>query len=155
MIVPRVFTNFAPPTMPRILIINGPNLNLLGKREPDVYGSASLDDMIRELRSAYPAVEIDHLQSNLEGELVEALQRADGRCDGVVLNAGGYSHTSVALRDAVVAVRVPVVEVHLSNLLAREPFRHTSLVGAVCIGSIMGFGAHGYHLAMQHLLQRR
>ena len=141
--------------MPRILIINGPNLNLLGQREPHIYGHADLDQLVDGLRERFPGVDIEHQQSNLEGELVDAVQRADGRYDGVVLNAGGYSHTSVALRDAVAAVKVPVVEVHLSNLLAREPFRHVSLVGAVCIGGIMGLGVEGYALALHYLLGRR
>ena len=108
--------------------------------------------MIHDLRATFPDHTIDHLQSNLEGELVTAVQQADGRYDGVVLNAGGYTHTSVALRDAIAAVRTPVVEVHLTNLVAREPFRHVSLTGAVCRGSIMGLGADGYRLAVLHLL---
>ncbi|MDX9751002.1 MAG: type II 3-dehydroquinate dehydratase [Flavobacteriales bacterium] len=140
--------------MSRILILNGPNLNLLGTREPGIYGGLSLHDVLTDLRARYPEAGIDHVQSNLEGELVEAVQRAAGRYDGVVLNAGGYAHTSVALRDAVAAVDVPVVEVHISNLLAREPFRHVSLVGAVCVGGIMGLGTDGYRLAVEHLLQR-
>jgi len=140
--------------MRKILILNGPNLNLLGTREPAIYGGLSLEEMMQATRDAFPEAELDHLQTNLEGELVEALQNAQGNYYGIVLNAGGYSHTSVALRDAVASVDVPVVEVHISNLLAREPFRHTSLVGAVCIGGIMGLGADGYRLAVQYLLQR-
>jgi 3-dehydroquinate dehydratase II len=139
---------------PRILILNGPNLNLLGAREPSVYGGRSFEEYVVELREALPQVVIEHMQTNLEGELVSAIQQADGVFLGVVLNAGGYSHTSVAIRDAVAAVRVPVVEVHISNLLAREPFRHESLVGAVCAGSIMGLGLDGYRLAVLHLLER-
>lgn len=138
----------------RILILNGPNLNLLGSREPQVYGGMSLEEMMEEVRSAFPQAVIEHVQSNHEGELVEAVQQAVGRYAGVVLNAGGYSHTSVALRDAVAAVDIPVVEVHITNLLAREPFRHTSLVGSVCVGGIMGLGGDGYRLAVQYLLQR-
>lgn len=140
--------------MPRIIILNGPNLNLLGTREPQIYGGFSLEEMMQATLEAFPDVELVHLQTNSEGELVDAIQAAQGTCKGVVLNAGGYSHTSVALRDAVAAVSVPVVEVHISNLLAREPFRHTSLVGAVCVGSIMGLGGDGYTLAVQYLLQR-
>jgi 3-dehydroquinate dehydratase-2 len=140
--------------MPRILIINGPNLNLLGTREPAIYGGLSLEEVLADLRARYPHVTIDHVQSNLEGGLVEAVQGAAGRYDGVVLNAGGYAHTSVALRAAVAAVDLPVVEVHISNLLAREPFRHVSLVGAVCVGGIMGLGTDGYRLAVDHLLHR-
>jgi len=139
----------------RILILNGPNLNLLASREPSVYGGRSFEEYLAELREAFPQARIDHLQSNLEGELVTAIQQADGHADGVVLNAGGYSHTSVAIRDAIAAVRVPVLEVHITNLLAREPFRHESLTGAVCVGSIMGLGLDGYRLAVQHLLQPR
>lgn len=140
--------------MARILILNGPNLNLLGSREPEVYGGRSFEEYLNDLRKQFHGHAIDHRQTNIEGELVEAVQQAEGACSGVVLNAGGFTHTSVALRDAIAAVRVPVVEVHISNLLAREPFRHTSLTGAVCAGSIMGFGLDGYRLAIEHLLQR-
>ncbi len=140
--------------MARFLVLNGPNLNLLGSREPAVYGGRSLEEWLDDLRAEFPGHRIDHKQTTLEGELVEAVQQADGAVDGVVLNAGGYSHTSVALRDAIAAVRVPVAEVHISNLLAREPFRHVSLTGAVCVGSIMGFGLDGYRLAILHLLRR-
>jgi 3-dehydroquinate dehydratase II len=139
----------------RILILNGPNLNLLGQREPALYGTQSLDDMMDTLRAEFQEVQIEHVQSNLEGELVDAVQQAQGRCMGVVLNAGGYAHTSVALRDAVAAVTLPVVEVHITNLLAREPFRHVSLVGAVCRGGIMGLGTAGYALAVRYLLSLR
>jgi 3-dehydroquinate dehydratase-2 len=138
--------------MPRILIINGPNLNLLGARERALYGERTMEELLEEWRQAFPQVELHHLQSNLEGELVEAVQQAQGQYDGVVLNAGGYTHTSVAIRDAIAAITVPVVEVHITNLLAREPFRHLSLTGAVCKGSIMGLGADGYRLAILHLL---
>lgn len=140
--------------MPSILVLNGPNLNLLGKREPAIYGGATLEEIVEGLRTGFPTVTIVHTQSNLEGALVDAVQGAEGIHDGIVLNAGGYAHTSVALRDAVAAVSVPVVEVHLSNLLAREPFRHTSLVGAVCAGSVMGFGAAGYAMALRYLVER-
>ncbi|MFZ1691623.1 MAG: type II 3-dehydroquinate dehydratase [Flavobacteriales bacterium] len=139
---------------PRILILNGPNLNLLGSREPSVYGGRSFEEYLVELREVFPDATINHEQTNIEGELVNSIQQADGNYAGVVLNAGGYSHTSVAIRDAVAAVRVPVVEVHISNLLAREPFRHESLVGGVCAGSIMGLGLEGYRLAVLHLLGR-
>lgn len=139
----------------RLLILNGPNLNLLASREPSVYGGRSFEEYLAELRESFPQARIDHLQSNLEGELVTAIQQADGRMDGVVLNAGGYTHTSVAIRDAIASVGLPVIEVHISNLLAREAFRHESLTGAVCVGSIMGFGLDGYRLAIEHLLHRR
>ncbi|MBK9175637.1 MAG: type II 3-dehydroquinate dehydratase [Flavobacteriales bacterium] len=141
--------------MARFLILNGPNLNLLGSREPSVYGGRSFEEYLVDLRGEFAAHAIVHVQSNIEGELVEAVQRADGAYDGLALNAGGFTHTSVALRDAIAAVRIPVVEVHISNLLEREPFRHVSLTGGVCIGSIMGLGLDGYRLAIAHLLQRR
>ncbi len=140
--------------MQRILILNGPNLNLLGSRETEVYGARSFETYFEELRTKFPSIVLEYSQSNLEGELIDAIQRADGRVKGVVLNAGGFTHTSVALRDAIAAVKVPVVEVHISNLLARESFRHTSITGGVCIGSIMGLGLDGYRLAISHLLQR-
>jgi 3-dehydroquinate dehydratase-2 len=139
----------------RILILNGPNLNLLGTREPAIYGGRSFEEYLEELRALFPDTAIAHLQTNVEGELVTAIQDAARNADGVVLNAGGYTHSSVAIRDAIAAVPVPVVEVHLSNLLAREPFRHASLTGGACVGSIMGLGLDGYRLAMLHLLQRR
>ncbi|MFN3876062.1 MAG: type II 3-dehydroquinate dehydratase [Flavobacteriales bacterium] len=138
----------------RILILNGPNLNLLGTREPSVYGGRSFEEYLEELREVFEGLTIDHLQTNVEGELIDAIQQAEGRAKGVVLNAGGYAHTSVALRDAIAAVRVPVVEVHISNLLAREPFRHASLTGSVCAGTIMGFGLDGYRMAVAYLAGR-
>jgi len=138
----------------KLLVVNGPNLNLLGQREPAVYGTRSFESYLPGLRRTFPEHDIDHYQSNVEGELVNALQAADGAYDGVVLNAGGYTHTSVALRDCIAAIRVPVVEVHISNLWQREEFRHTSLIGGVCLGSIMGLGLDGYRLAVDHLLRR-
>ncbi|MBV6404974.1 MAG: type II 3-dehydroquinate dehydratase [Flavobacteriales bacterium] len=140
--------------MADILVLNGPNLALLGRREPAIYGKGDLEHLMAGLRAEFPEHRIDHRQSELEGDLVRWLHEAEGAYAGVVLNAGGYSHTSVALRDAVAAVTVPVVEVHLSNLLAREPFRHVSLLGGVCVGSIMGLGAESYRLAVDHLLRR-
>lgn len=143
----------------KILVVNGPNLNLLGKREPEVYGSQSLDDLMIELRSACQDVEISSYQSNVEGELINELQSAQGNFDGVVLNAGGYTHTSVAIRDAISGIDVPVVEVHMSNIAAREEFRHNSLISGVCVGSIAGFGKHSYFLGVEaiknHLQQFR
>lgn len=138
-----------------ILILNGPNLNLQGRRDTDVYGTQTFDELLERLRKTYPHVAFDCFQSNVEGELINALQRAEGRCDGVVLNAGGYTHTSVALRDAVSAVAVPVVEVHISSILAREEFRHVSLLAPVVAGSIMGFGLESYRLGVEALLGRR
>lgn len=136
----------------KILILNGPNLNLQGRREAQVYGVRTFGDYLYELRARYPQVALEYLQSNHEGELVDAVQQADGVYDGVVLNAGGYTHTSVALRDAVAAVGVPVVEVHISSILAREEFRHVSLLAPVVIGSIMGFGLDSYRLGIEAVL---
>lgn len=138
----------------KILILNGPNLNLQGRRDRDIYGTRTFGEFYAGLAGACPGVEFAYAQSNLEGELVEAVQRAEGAFDGVVLNAGGYTHTSVALRDAVAAVEVPVVEVHISSILAREEFRHVSLLAPVAIGSIMGFGLDSYRLGVEALLLR-
>lgn len=135
----------------RILVINGPNLNLLGKREPEVYGSLTLDAIIDGLRGQFPAIELTDYQSNVEGELINALQDSDGKVDGIVFNAGGYTHTSVAIRDAISAISVPVVEVHMSNTAAREDFRHASMIAAVCIATVAGFGADSYRLAIDGL----
>lgn len=143
-----------------ILILNGPNLNLLGKREPEIYGTKTLDDVvslvektIEEKHPAYP-VEAQHFQSNHEGELIDAIHRAgfDPDCLGIILNAGAYTHTSVAIADAIAAVPAPVIEVHISNIAAREAFRHTSLIAPVCAGSIAGFGIFSYALAASCLL---
>ncbi|MDE7123039.1 MAG: type II 3-dehydroquinate dehydratase [Alistipes sp.] len=141
--------------MKKILILNGPNLNLQGRRETQVYGACTFDDFLAELRTACPGATIDCRQSNHEGVLIDALHEAEGRYDGVVLNAGGYTHTSVALRDAVAAVGVPVVEVHISSILAREEFRCVSLLAAVVRGSIMGFGLDSYRLAVDYFLRER
>ena len=137
----------------KILILNGPNLNLQGRRDPAVYGTQTFESFYDELRRRYPTVEFEYRQSNHEGVLIDTIQQADGCFDGVVLNAGGYTHTSVALRDAVAAVQVPVVEVHISSILAREEFRHTSLLAPVAMGSIMGFGLDSYRLGVEALLQ--
>lgn len=138
----------------KILILNGPNLNLQGRRNLAVYGVGTLDDLAGRLAERYPDVEFVHFQSNVEGELIDALQRAAQTCDGVVLNAGGYTHTSVALRDAVEAIPVPVVEVHISSILAREEFRHVSLLASVVAGSVMGFGLDSYLLGVESLRLR-
>jgi 3-dehydroquinate dehydratase-2 len=138
----------------KILILNGPNLNLLGEREPEVYGSTSFEDYLEELRQDFPHLELLYEQSNVEGELINLLHQYRRQVRGVVLNAGGYTHTSVALADAVGAISVPVVEVHLSNILAREEWRKTSFIAARCVGSISGFGLLSYKLAIQYFLER-
>lgn len=135
-----------------LLIMNGPNLNLLGKREPDTYGADDLESVIGALRLRFPNHKIEHFQSNIEGELIDTLQQADGKYQGVILNAGGYTHTSVALTDAVAAISVPVIEVHISNIHAREEFRHKSLLSPNCLGSICGLGTDVYRLAVEHFL---
>ena len=137
----------------KILIINGANLNLLGRRQPEIYGRESFEDYLGALRARYSAITLDYYQSNIEGELVDAIQCADGVYDGIILNAGGYTHTSVVLRDAIAAVAVPVVEVHISSILAREEFRHTSLIAPVVRGSIMGFGLESYRLAVEYFIK--
>ncbi|MGH7953900.1 MAG: type II 3-dehydroquinate dehydratase [Limisphaerales bacterium] len=135
----------------KILFLNGPNLNLLGRREPEVYGRATLVDIeakVRE-RAAQLGAEIDFLQSNSEGELVGWIQDAKGKFDVIVINAAAYTHTSIALRDAIAAVRIPTIEIHLSNVHAREEFRHKSLIAPVCCGQIIGFGQKSYVLAVE------
>ena len=132
-----------------IQIINGPNLNLLGVREPDVYGSTSFDDFLPRLRACFPDVQIDYFQSNIEGELIDKLQAVGFQCDGIVLNAAAYTHTSIALADCIRAISAPVVEVHISNVHQREDFRHQSMIAAACRGVICGFGLDGYRLAIE------
>ena len=137
----------------KILIINGPNLNLLGTREPLHYGTGTMDSVLDALKSQYPDVQFDYYQSNVEGFLIDRLhQTLEKPCDGVVLNAGAYTHTSVALRDAIAAIKVPVVEVHISNVHSREEFRQRSLISAVCKGVIGGFGLDSYRLGVEALL---
>jgi len=135
----------------RILILNGPNLNLLGKRDPEVYGAKSFEDYFVELQSGFSHLELIYFQSNLEGELIDQIQSSE--FDGIVLNAGGYTHTSVAIRDAISAVETPVVEVHISNIAARESFRHESMLSPVCTGCIFGFGLKGYEFAIEALIR--
>lgn len=134
----------------KILIINGPNLNLLGTREPDIYGSRTFESYLRELREMLDGDEVEYFQSNREGDIIDALHRAD--CDGIVLNAGAYTHTSLAIADAIKAIQIPVIEVHISNVASREPIRHTSLIAPVCLGSIAGFGLTSYFLAAQAII---
>lgn len=140
--------------MKKILILNGPNLNLLGRREPEIYGSGSFEEFLQQLREQYAdKVEISYAQSNVEGELVNHLQKAGfGAFDGIVLNAGAYTHTSIALGDCIRAIETPVIEVHISNIHAREPFRHRSLLAAACRGTICGFGLNSYRLAVEAFL---
>ena len=132
-----------------IQIINGPNLNLLGVREPSVYGSTSFDNFLPRLRACFPDVQIDYFQSNIEGELIDKLQAVGFQCDGIVLNAAAYTHTSIALADCIRAISAPVVEVHISNVHQREDFRHQSMIAAACRGVICGFGLDGYRLAIE------
>jgi 3-dehydroquinate dehydratase-2 len=137
----------------KIIIINGPNLNLLGKREPDIYGNMSFDDFFAEIREIYSAeIQLSQYQSNVEGELINKIQETGFSYHGIILNAGGYTHTSVALRDAVAAVKTPVIEVHISNPYAREEFRQHSLISGVCKGVIAGFGLESYVLALDSFL---
>lgn len=136
----------------KIAIINGPNLNLLGKREPGIYGSMSFEEFLSALRHKYANMEISYYQSNVEGELINELQRVGFDYDGIVLNPGGYTHTSVAIGDAIAAIKTPVVEVHISNVHAREDFRKLSHVSAKAAGSIIGLGLRGYELAIDWLI---
>ena len=137
--------------MKKISIINGPNLNLTGKREPEVYGATTMEQLVDSLRTAFPDVEISYFQSNIEGELIDRIQQDGFVTDGIVINAGGYSHTSVAIHDALKAVPAPAIEVHISNIFAREEYRHHSLISPACRGMICGLGLKGYHLAIDAL----
>src|SRR5579872_5461322 len=138
----------------QITIINGPNLNLLGKREPDVYGNQSFEQYLAGLRQKFPEITFDYFQSNVEGELIGKLQQAGFTADGIILNPGGYTHTSVAIGDAIAAIRTPVVEVHISNVHAREEFRRLSYVSAKARGTVAGLGLKGYELAVRYLEER-
>ncbi len=134
-----------------IQIINGPNLNLLGKREPGIYGSMSFEEFFEMLKTEFPNDNITYFQSNIEGELINEIQKVGFHVDGIILNAGGYTHTSVAIADAIAAIKSPVIEVHISNVLAREEFRHISMIAKNCIGVISGFGLDSYSLAIKGL----
>ena len=138
--------------MKKIAIINGPNLNLTGRREPEVYGTTTMEEVIDGLRQMFPDVEIGYYQSNVEGELIDHIHQVGFTSDGLIVNLGGYSHTSVALRDALLAVPAPKVEVHISNIFAREEYRHYSLITSACRGMICGLGLQGYELAIRSLL---
>lgn len=138
----------------RIQIINGPNLNLLGKREPGVYGARGFEDYLEELRAAYPDVQLDYYQSNVEGFMIDKIHEVGFSYDGIVLNAGAYTHTSVALQDAIRAIKTPVIEVHISNVHQREEFRHKSFISCACVGVICGFGLDSYRLGIEALLKR-
>ncbi len=138
----------------KLHIINGPNLNLLGKREPETYGKQSFEEYFEKLKTRFPEVELHYFQSNVEGELINKLHQVGFTFDGIILNAGAYTHTSIALHDAIAAITTPVIEVHISNVYAREEFRHKSLITSKCIGLITGFGMDGYAMAIQHLLYK-
>ena len=136
----------------KLLILNGPNLNLLGVREPGVYGNDSMENYLETLRKEFPQVEIEYFQSNIEGEMIDKMQQVGYSYDGIVLNAGAYTHTSVALHDCIRAINTPVIEVHISNVHAREVFRHKSMISAACKGVICGFGMDSYKLAVYSFL---
>lgn len=136
----------------QLIIINGPNLNLLGVREPSVYGNQSFEQYLQELKKKFPKAELDYFQSNVEGEIINKLHETGFSYSGIILNAGGYTHTSVAIADAISAIKTSVIEVHISNIFAREGFRHNSLIAGKCKGSISGFGLLSYDLAIQSFL---
>jgi 3-dehydroquinate dehydratase-2 len=135
--------------MMKIKIINGPNLNLLGKREPEKYGVTNFGEYLKTLQTLFPEIEFGYSQSNIEGEIINYIHEAGFSYDGIILNAAGYTHTSVSIADAIAAVKTPVIEVHITNIAAREDFRHTTLTGINCIGSIAGFGLDSYRLAVE------
>jgi len=137
----------------KIAIINGPNLNLLGKREPEKYGHSSFEEYLSTLKHRFPEIFFEHFQSNIEGEIINEIQNKGFSYDGIILNAGGYTHTSVAISDAIASVKTNVVEVHITNIAAREEYRHTSLIAGKCAGSIAGFGLDSYRLAVEALLE--
>lgn len=139
----------------KIQIINGPNLNLLGKREPDIYGSTDFETFFENLKTSFSGIEIHYYQSNVEGELINKLHEIGFSYNGIILNAGAYTHTSIALHDAIGAITTPVVEVHISNVYAREEFRHKSLITSKCVGLMTGFGLEGYGLALLYLMNKK
>jgi 3-dehydroquinate dehydratase-2 len=133
----------------KLLIINGPNLNLLGKRETSMYGTEDFESFFKKLKGKFPSLHLTYFQSNIEGEIVDKIHEFGFSFDGIILNAGAYTHTSIAIRDAIAGIQTPVIEVHISNTLSREDFRHKSVIGPVCKGCIMGFGLESYRLAIQ------
>jgi len=137
----------------KILLINGPNLNLLGIREKSIYGNSSFESYFKTLQDKYSSIQLEYYQSNVEGELINKLHETGFQYDGIVINAGAYTHTSIAIRDAISGIKAPVVEVHISNILTRESFRHESLIGPVCVGSIMGFGLDSYRLGIEAITE--
>ncbi|MHC5353501.1 type II 3-dehydroquinate dehydratase [Myroides sp. LJL115] len=134
----------------KIIIINGPNLNLLGKREPHIYGSLSFQDYLEQLKASFPTLDIEYYQSNIEGELINKIHQVGFSYDGIILNAGAYTHTSIALADAISGITTKVIEVHISNTFAREEFRHHSYLSKVCQGVVVGFGLKSYNLALSY-----
>jgi len=138
----------------RIAIVNGPNLNLLGVREKGIYGDKNFETYFKNLKVKYSNISMDYFQSNIEGEIINFIHRIGFEYDGIVINAGAYTHTSVAIRDAISAIKTPVVEVHISNILTRESFRHESIIGPACVGSIMGFGLDSYRLGIESFLNK-
>ena len=138
----------------KIHIVNGPNINLIGRREPGIYGSRDFDDYFLELQSRYPRIEMAAWQSNVEGEIISRIQEVGFDCDGIIINAGAYTHTSIGIQDAIRAVTAPVVEVHLSNVMQREDYRHVSMISPVCVGTVFGFGLDSYRLAVEALIER-
>lgn len=138
--------------MHKILIINGPNLNLLGKRQTDIYGEISFEEYLTNLRDKYASIDIHYYQSNHEGALIDKIQAANSEFEGIILNAGAFSHTSIAIADAILAISIPVIEIHISNVFARETFRHHSFISPYCKGLITGLGIHGYEFALESLI---
>jgi len=139
----------------KIQIINGPNLNLLGKREPTIYGNQSFDEFFETLRTRFPNMELHYYQSNVEGEIINKIHEVGFTFDGIIINAGAYTHTSVAIHDALGAIKTPTIEVHISNVYAREEFRHKSLITSKCIGMLTGFGMEGYAMALEYFSKKK
>jgi 3-dehydroquinate dehydratase II len=151
-----LITEFLKDNVMHILIINGPNLDILGKREPEIYGSLTLDDIKKRLKKKFPKGKFDFVQSNSEGPIIDALHKAlDGAIDGVIINPGAFTHYSYAIRDAVAAIKIPVIEIHLSNVHSREDFRRESVIAPVCKGVIAGFGARSYELAVEYIINQK